>query len=154
GTPSISENYRYDLVGNRVSSLNVGSYSYNNSNELTSSADGYSYTYDNNGNTLTKTLGTNTTTFSWDFDNRLTQVTLPGSGGTVSFKYDPFGRRIQKVSVAGATNYIYDGEGGIEEQDGNGAVLVRYTQGLLIDEVLAMDSSGANSFYNGDALGS
>ena len=35
-----------------------------------------------------------TTTYAWDFENRLTSVALPGSGGTVYFKYDPFGRRI------------------------------------------------------------
>jgi len=28
-------------------------------------------------------------------------VFLPGSSGTVSFKYDPFGRRIYKSSAAG-----------------------------------------------------
>jgi len=48
------------------------------------------YTYDYNGNTLTKTDSTGTTTYAWDFENRLTSVTLPGNGGTVSFAYDPF----------------------------------------------------------------
>ncbi|MGC2464517.1 MAG: hypothetical protein WA517_04920 [Candidatus Acidiferrum sp.] len=48
--------------------------------------------FDYNGNTLTKVVGSNTTSYAWDFENRLSSVTLPGSGGTVSFKYDPFGR--------------------------------------------------------------
>ena len=52
-----------------------------------------SYTYDANGNMLTKPDGT---AYTWDVNNRLTQVTLPGTGGSVTFKYDPFGRRIQK----------------------------------------------------------
>jgi len=43
-------------------------------------------TYDLNGNTTTKTDSSGTTTYAWDFENRLTSVTLPGSGGTVSFK--------------------------------------------------------------------
>lgn len=47
---------------------------------------------DNNGNTLTEVNSSGTTTFAWDYENRLTTVTLPGSGGSVSFKYDPFGR--------------------------------------------------------------
>ncbi|MBZ5512870.1 MAG: RHS repeat protein [Acidobacteriia bacterium] len=42
--------------------------------------------------------------YTWDYENRLTSVTLPGSGGTVTFKYDPFGRRIQKSGPAGITN--------------------------------------------------
>ncbi len=56
---------------------------------------------DNNGNTLTKVVGSNTTSYTWDFENRLSSVTLPGSGGTVSFKYDPFGRRTYKSSSSG-----------------------------------------------------
>jgi len=44
-------------------------------------------------------VGSNTTTYAWDYENRLSSVTLPGSGGTVSFAYDPFGRRIKKVRV-------------------------------------------------------
>jgi len=47
---------------------------------------------DSNGNTLTKADSTGTTTYAWDFENRLSSVTVPGTGGTVSFKYDPFGR--------------------------------------------------------------
>jgi len=61
-----------------------------------------------NGNTLTKATGSNTTTYAWDFENRLTSVTLPGSGGTVSFKYDPFGRRIYKSSSTATSVYAYD----------------------------------------------
>lgn len=45
--------------------------------------------YDANGNTTTKTDSTGTTDYSWDFENRLTSATPPGSGGTVQFSYDP-----------------------------------------------------------------
>jgi hypothetical protein len=35
---------------------------------------------------------------------------VPGTGGgTTNFKYDPFGRRIQKSGPLGTTNYLYDG---------------------------------------------
>jgi YD repeat-containing protein len=48
--------------------------------------------------------------YSWDFENRLTQAVVPGTnGGTTTFKYDPFGRRIQKSGPLGTTNYLYDG---------------------------------------------
>jgi|SRR5215469_3321216 hypothetical protein len=46
---------------------------------------------DLNGNTQTS-VGSTCTTYSWHFENRLTSVVLPGSGRTVYFKYDPFGR--------------------------------------------------------------
>jgi YD repeat-containing protein len=63
------------------------------------------YAYDANGNTTSKTDSTGTTNYSWDFENRLASVALPGSGGTVSFKYDPFGRRIYKSSSSGTSVY-------------------------------------------------
>jgi YD repeat-containing protein len=99
-----TESYNYDAVGNRLSSIGVPSYSYNSSNELTSNSSG-NYLYDANGNTLNDPSGKS---YSWDFENRLTQAIVPGTG-TVTFKYDPFGRRIQKSGPLGTTNYLYDG---------------------------------------------
>lgn len=89
--------------------------------------------YDNNGNTLTKLDATGTTTYTWDFENRLTSVLLPGSGGTVTFKYDPFGRRIYKSSSSGTSIYAYDQGNLIEEVNGSGAVVARYADTLHID---------------------
>ncbi len=71
--------------------------------------------FDYNGNLTSKTDSTGTTNYTWDFENRLTSVTLPGSGGTVSFKYDPFGRRVYKSSNVGTSVYAYDGDNLIEE---------------------------------------
>jgi RHS repeat-associated protein len=113
-----------------------------------------SYTYDSNGNTLTKTVGSNTTTYAWDFENRLTSVTLPGSGGTVTFKYDPLGRRIEKSSSATTSIFAYDGDNLIEEGNSSGAVVARYAQSQNIDEPLAMLRSSTTSYYNADGLGS
>ncbi len=148
-----TESYSYDAVGNRLSSLNVPSYSYNSSNEVTSSSNA-SYTFDNNGNTLSKVVSGTTTQYAWDFENRLSSVVLPGSGGTVTLKYDPFGRRIQKTSAIGTTNYLYDGANAIEEVNSSVAALARYTQNVGIDEPLAETRSGLNSYYEQDGLGS
>ncbi len=95
-----------------------------------------------------------TTSYTWDFENRLTGVTLPGSGGTVAFKYDPFGRRIYKSSSAGTSVFAYDGDNLIEETNSAGAVVARYSDGLNIDESLAMLRSAATSYYHADGLGS
>jgi RHS repeat-associated protein len=149
-----TESYSYDPVGNRTASLGVSSYTTNTSNEMTANSNA-SYTYDANGNTLSKVVGTNTTSFAWDFENRLGSVTLPGSGGTVTFKYDPFGRRIYKSSSAGTSIYIYDNYNQIEETTGVGTVVARYAQqSLNIDEPLATLRGGATSFYQADGLGS
>jgi RHS repeat-associated protein len=104
--------------------------------------------------------GSSTTTYNWDFENRLSSVVLPGSGGTVSFKYDPAGRRIQKVFTQGSTsttsNYVYDGKGPnlIEEVDANGNATTRYIYSKAVDEPLAQLRSGTTSYYEADGLGS
>src|SRR5205807_846363 len=114
-----------------------------------------SYTYDNNGNTKTKPDGTQ---YSWDYENRLKQVVLPNSGGTVKFKYDPFGRRAQKSFTQGSTtittNYLYDGPNLLEQVDNSGNVLARYSGGPWIDETLSQLQSAASSYYEQDGLGS
>jgi RHS repeat-associated protein len=84
----------------------------------------------------------------------LTSVTLPAGGGTVSFKYDPFGRRIYKSSSTATSVYAYDGDNLVEETNASGGVVARYSQGLSIDEPLAMLRSSATSFYHADGLGS
>jgi RHS repeat-associated protein len=154
-----TESYTYDPVGNRLSDLTTSGWSNNASNELTSRP-GVSYTFDNNGDTTSKTDSTGTTNYSWDYENRLTSVTLPGTGGTVSFKYDPAGRRIQKVFIQGSTsttsNYVYDGKGPnlIEEADANGNAIARYLYSKAVDEPLAQLRSGTTSYYEADGLGS
>jgi RHS repeat-associated protein len=148
-----TESYTYDPVGNRLSNLSGSAWSYNTSNEL-NSRPGASYTYDANGNTTSKTDSTGTTTYSWDFENRLTSVTLPGSGGTVSYAYDPFGRRIKKVSSAGTSVFVYDADNLTEEVNSSGAVVARYSDGANVDEPLAVLRSGTTSYFEADGLGS
>jgi RHS repeat-associated protein len=148
-----TESYSYDAVGNRTASLGVSSYVTNTANELTSTSSA-SYGYDYNGNAVTKNDSTGITTYAWDFENRLTSVTLPGGGGTITLAYDPFGRRIKKVTPSATSIFAYDGDNVIEETSSVGAVVARYSQGLNIDEPLAMLRTGATSFYNTDGLGS
>jgi len=148
-----TESYTYDPVGNRLSSLSVSPYSYNASNELTSTPNA-TYGYDLNGNAVTKNDSTGITTYAWDFENRLTSVTLPAGGGTVTFAYDPFGRRIEKASSAGTSIYAYDGSNLVEETNASGALVARYAQGLNIDQPLATLRSGTTSYYQADGLDS
>src|SRR4029077_13560427 len=148
-----TESYTYDPVGNRTASLGVSSYTTNASNELTATSNA-SYTYDSNGNTLSKTVGSNTTTYAWDFEDRLTSVTLPGSGGTVTFKYDPLGRRIYKSSLSATSVFAYDDDNLIEEANSSGTIVARYSETQDIDEPLAQLRSSATSYYEADGLGS
>jgi RHS repeat-associated protein len=108
--------------------------------------------YDANGNTLTDASGKS---YTWDFNNRLVSAMVPGTG-TVTFKYDPWGKRIQKSSTSGTTNYIYEGqwENVIEEVDNTGNILARYDQETGIDFPLSEFRSGAASYYEQDGVNS
>ena len=147
------ESYTYDAVGNRTYQPGAP-YTYNSSNEMLA-REGVPYTYDADGNTSSKTNGSGTTSYAWDFENRLTSVTLPGTGGVVSFKYDPFGRRIQKSNPSGTTAYVYDGDNIIEELTGTtGTLSERYTYGPGIDEPLVGQRQPQIFYYEADGLGS
>ncbi len=58
---------------------------YNSSNQLVSAQItplvAANFTYDANGNTLSKTDGSGITSYTWDFENRLNSVALPGAAG-------------------------------------------------------------------------
>jgi len=112
------------------------------------------FAYDANGNTQTMVTSSGTTTYSWDFENRLASVTLPGSGGTVQFSYDPFGRRIKKSSNASTSIFAYDGDDIVEETNAAGTAVARYARTEFVDEPLAILRSGTTSYYEADALGS
>jgi len=98
------------------------------------------YTYDQVGNRLTgvnEQIPTNneTTTYTYDDENRLTGVEITDGSGmrrTYAFAYDPFGRRIKKtVSPSGGTvgrlsegageeaTYFYDNQNIILEYNTN-----------------------------------
>jgi hypothetical protein len=70
----------------------------------------------------------------------------PVRASTVSFKYDPFGRRIYKSSSSGTSVFAYDGSNLIEETNSSGGAVARYSQTENIDEPLAMLLSGATSY--------
>jgi YD repeat-containing protein len=134
-----SENYSYDSVGNRTASHLSASYAYQPFNKLTSTITG-SYTYDNNGNLISRTDSLGTTTFSWNEENQLTQVSLP-SGLTVSYKYDGLGRRIQRTTSAGADErYVYDGADVLVDLNADWSVAT-YLNGPGIDNHLRQTSA-------------
>jgi RHS repeat-associated protein len=72
----------------------------------------------------------------------------------VTFNYDPFGRRIEKVSPTATSIFAYDGDNLVETVNSSGGLVARYTQGEDIDEPLAMLRGSTTSFYDADGLGS
>jgi len=71
-----------------------------------------------------------------------------------NYKYDPFGRRIRRTAQNKTRVYVYDGDNQIEELNSSGSVVARYTQGLGIDEPIALYRSGKKYYYHADGLGS
>jgi len=119
-----SEEYTYDAVGNRVTGpLWNDMYTHNAANQLFTSKR-YLYSYDTNGNLIAKQNDhgreRDNWTYEYDYENRLIKAIRAEWDGikTVSFKYDPFGRRIEKKveEVEGGRlesktyAYVYDNE--------------------------------------------
>jgi YD repeat-containing protein len=106
--------------------------------------------YDANGNTLSDPSGKS---YTWDFENRLTQAVVPGTG-TVNFKYDPFGKRIYKQSPTATSIFAYDGPNLIETTNGSGGEVASYMQTRTTDETLAELRGSTSDYYEADGLGS
>ncbi len=131
-------------------------YQHNAANRLLENSS-YTYAYDNNGNLTgqTEKATSEHTSYAYTTENQLKQVTLPGSGGIVTFKYDPLGRRIEKATPAGTFRYVYDNEDIIAVLDSNNTLTQNITHGPGIDEPLILKSStSANYYYHADGLGS
>ncbi len=151
---SSATSYGLDAAGNRTSVTDTSGttgYTTNDLNQYTE-VGGDTYAYDANGNMTSKTTSAGITTYSYDFENRLIQVTTPSE--TVSYAYDAMGRRTSKTTSSGTTLFIHDGFQVIMEKDEADTVQAVYTYGIGIDEVLVMARGGSEYFYSQDGLGS
>ena len=68
--------------------------------------------------------------------------------GAVPFAFSP------AKGMVRSSLFAYDGDNLIEEANSSGTEVASYSQGLNIDEPLAMDRSSVASFYEADGLGS
>jgi len=180
-----AEQYSYDPVGNRLTGPEQQTgYSYGIGNQLLKQEQ-TTYRYDDNGNLAEK--GTSHSRHShhcehhnkpwnyhFDYENRL--IEADNGDSTVSFSYDPFGRRIEKQveqsrgrhdhhehhGNAGeqTTRYLYDGQALIQESTTRGnhraarPETVSYIHGPNIDEPLQGISHNKTWYYHADGLGS
>ena len=106
----VPEAFAYDPVGNRTSSHLSASYAHSSANRLLED-DAFTYGYDANGNRASKTEKTTglTTTYTYDGEDQLVHVDLPG-GGSASYRYDGLGRRIEKTVNGQRQGFLYEGE--------------------------------------------
>jgi RHS repeat-associated protein len=106
--------------------------------------------YDNNGN-LNLYAGW---TFTYDAMNRLTELSHPGTGQQISYRYDALNRRIaQKVGTA-VTSYVFDNWNRIEERPTDGRQPHCYLFGGSVNELVVSFGSGyLNYWYFQDGSG-
>ena len=156
--PTIS--YSLDGVGNRVTvtgGTNAGSYFMNPAippadfqmNQYTTTPFD-ARTNDANGN-LTSAGGQQ---FFYDYRNRLVGVWQPASTNAIEFKYDCFGRRVEKTTPTAAERYYYADWQEMEEQDRTDSTLATHVWGSRIDELLSMGRGGEDFFYHAGDLDS
>lgn len=119
GAPTIQNTYSFDAVGNRTNANLNGTntnYTSNNLNQLTNSNNGaqnINFIYDNNGNltydgTFYKT---------YDAEGRLLKDSSSLSN-VLTYQYDAFNRRVQKIFNGTPYKYSYSGLAQIEERNG------------------------------------
>ncbi|WP_041245337.1 phospholipase A2 [Geotalea uraniireducens] len=165
------ETFTYDAVGNRQTGPGAKDtgYLHNAGNQMTQGRK-LAYGYDNNGNQTNRAVPgafDKSWTQTWDNENRLVKVekVKGAEKRTVSFSYDPFGRRIVKqmtvvkdgVTKTSSSSYVYDNDNIALEvyTDETGAVTKTfYTHGAGIDEHLALEHGGQFYYYHADGLGS
>ncbi len=170
-TSTKPESFNYDAVGNRQHGPGATDTAYvpNSANQLIQGRK-LAYAYDNFGNQTTKTDPDATDKSwvqTWDYNSRLVKVEkIKGAERrTVTFTYDPFGRRIGKqmtTVIDGSTktrnwSYLYDGDSVAVEfctDENNTTTKTYYTQGPGIDEHLAVERGGQLYYYHADGLGS
>ena len=167
-TSSTPEAFTYDPVGNRVTgpaAADIG-YLYNAGNQATQDSK-YQYSYDNNGNQSARVNPSDPTkswTLTWDYENRLTKMDNATTQQSLTFKYDPMGRRIEKkattvingITTIATYSYLYDNDAIAVEvlTDNSGTTKTFYTHGPNIDEPVALERSGLYYYYHADGLGS
>ncbi len=121
------------------------------------------FEYDANGNLVSKTEHGQTpatTTYAYDYENRLTEVSWSANSSN-EFVYDGDKRRISKTAADGAvTKFLYDGLNILQDLEEDGSIKTAYLQGVGIDKLISVsDWNGqttiqSTNYYHSDALGS
>jgi RHS repeat-associated protein len=107
------ESFAHDPAGNLLgqNDLPVANLANVKGNRLLMQGDRH-YDYDAYGNLIRESRGTGqklVTEYRYDCQHRLIAVSLPG-GSTASYKYDAFGRRIEKTVDGQTTTFLWQGE--------------------------------------------
>jgi len=147
------EQFSYDAAGNRISDNVKSAYQYNELNQLTED-DSCTYAYDADGNMTSKVskITGDSTSYTWDIEDKLIQVRMPGL--IARYTYDVLGRRMSKEVNGVVTQFRYDGQDLILEMNSTDSITAHYTFGPGPDNPLMMNRDSVCYYYVKDGLGS
>ena len=139
-----------------IAPLDETSYSYAgtgyaNPHAVTQIANGQStttYSYDQNGNLSQKTTDGVTTTYLWDYANRL--IALGSGDATTTYGYDAFGSRVFQTTATSTTIYPFKWYS-VASSTGSGAKYATTTEYIFNGDTLL--STSDQQFASGVATG-
>ena len=148
GGVNYSEGFTYDGNGNRLTKTQNGSqvqnFTYDGHDKVATAA-GETDGYDAAGNQTSVLLNGSTSTRTFDDEDRLTSITIPGVG-TDTFTYNGLGLRVGKADSTGTFSFLCDGASPASPVLWDGYAV--YTPGLS-------ENRGGTTLYNhADLLGS
>ena len=149
-TAESSQNFVFDRVGNRISSIQDGYeriYEPGSLNQYTT-VNGINYSYDDGGNLVSD----GERTYSYSSGGRL--VRARSSGHETRYVYDYQGRLYSRVENGRVEKYVYNGNQPIAQYDNSGIIEERYVTSNILDDVLGMEISGEIYYVHKDVLGS
>ena len=125
--------------------------------QLVSGANGLgeslSFSYNRNGEVyFLNTADTGARTITRDDLGRI--VTISGSGFSGTYRYDPMGRRIEKLEQGQRTIYQYDGEQVVAEYSAVNVLDAIYVFGPGVDAPIKVKRGATIATYHSDGLGS
>ena len=154
GIPDAS--YAYDAAGNRTSWTGnpASTVAYDTNNRLVHDAR-WNYTYDDEGRLITRTDRSTgaATHFGWDAVDDLLHVTRPNGAPDVTYRYDPFGRRVETKEGSTVRRTVWAGDNPLLTLDGSNQLEGRFVNGLGPDAILASVSGGTSTYPIWDASG-
>ncbi|HEY1175691.1 MAG TPA: RHS repeat-associated core domain-containing protein, partial [Phytomonospora sp.] len=100
------QTFTYDAGGNLLSAPGLGGVTVAENRLLT--ANGRRFEYDRRHHVAREVGADSTREYAYDAEDRLTTCVVDGR--RVEFRYDALGRRVAKITAAGTTEFVWDGE--------------------------------------------
>jgi RHS repeat-associated protein len=144
-----AESFEYDAARNVISKNKRSLWQYSSGNRLFD-ANSIHLEYDSRGNVSKKNLGETVVHYSYNSENRLVKI-VGSDNSTIEYKYDPFGRRIEKRTKDSVTRFIWDNHIMLyEETDGRLRRYLFHPEGF---EPMSCTQANGSFYYHLDQVG-